>query len=795
MSQAQVSAIAEIVRSENQSVFRRKMASRAAEQVTTRRRSGAIALGIISIAALMRLRSNYDNPISMWVEVGVMITGLIICRRWVYLSDSNPIAFHSMAAFYVAYPVLLDGIFRRLGSGNGMEIVVMSCLAWGGMLSAICGKRLRLVNLSVVCSGFLTLFTTCISDQSIAAVFAYAYAVICLWWLVANQWERLETCAVSQIEYTKTRGLVAVAIGGLILLVTTWSVAGRIPVLRKLTTELMPTSGGTSQRDSAAHSGVGDGDALIAARNHPSSFGAVETDMFLDSEQPSLFDIFSDEFGEPAKIKKTEQSQALAPKKQVEENEAKAAEANRSGRQSFSTDRVAPNLKDAPKDLLQNALLFWSGPVGVRLAVERFDAFDGIEWQKSEASEVAAEKPSNPTAVPIDDRTWFKPTGRFVHGSLSPFVGATSEAIKFTRYRSPIIPTHSGMQMWCIDDLTREDLFSYTVDDCLVMPGREHVPDYTVVRFIGSEMYLDQIEHLMKNCSPRLPTIVNIVGVEHDLQQLARTYAGDIPRGWKQVSEVVRRVRLEFSLSDSTDSADQSKSPLEKFLHDRKGPSYMFATATAQMLKQLGYETRLAVGFYVNPKQQQFGQRDTSVLASDAHVWVELNAGHDYWLPLEPTPGYRVPQYTASLWYRIVEARVTIALCCCTFFSLAATLYILRRVFAEAIFQSMWLIVARMNDRRRIAWLRWVLDFRLRWAGKSRPAHVPLRNWLIQLIAADVRANVGQIQIVLNESDRLYFGGLAQMSEDGRTALRQAWRALTIQRLLNCQKVLRVLQA
>ena len=101
----------------------------------------------------------------------------------------------------------------------------------------------------------------------------------------------------------------------------------------------MPTSGETGDKDSAARSGVGNGDALIAARDHASTFGAVETDLFLDSEKPSLFDVFSEEFGEPRKTTRTEKAQALSPN-ETRSDEGKFAEANRStGNDAFSTQR------------------------------------------------------------------------------------------------------------------------------------------------------------------------------------------------------------------------------------------------------------------------------------------------------------------------------------------------------------------------------------------------------------------------------------------------------------------------
>ncbi len=63
--------------------------------------------------------------------------------------------------------------------------------------------------------------------------------------------------------------------------------------------EIMPTSGGSSYAQRGARSGVGDGDALVAAQQNANSFGNVDTDLFVDSPEPSLYDMFSEQFGEP----------------------------------------------------------------------------------------------------------------------------------------------------------------------------------------------------------------------------------------------------------------------------------------------------------------------------------------------------------------------------------------------------------------------------------------------------------------------------------------------------------------
>lgn len=778
-------------------VYRRQVSGNNASQVTARRRRGALLLSAIAIAALLRLRSNYDSPLALVVETMLIVLTVAvgawqIPRRW-------PASTRALAIFssvVVSMPWLLDVIFRRFGSGNGTEIVMLGSLAWGAVLTAIFGKQSRTLSLSVVCSGFLTLFTTCISDHSIAAWFAYSYAFLCMWWLITNQWERLETCAATHIEASGTRRIVSVLLAAIVLVISTWSVAGRIPVLRQLQAELMPTSGGSSGKDAAARSGVGDGDAVVAARQHASSFGAVDTDFFLDSEQPSLFDLFSDEMGKPRKIKRQERAQALAPQQAINQD-SKIAQANRSSSQSFSTSRSAPRKKQALNDLRHSAIMFWSGPAGERLAVERFQKFDGVEWtHELPTSGVQPATSTTPTPVVIGDRTWFKPPGRFVDGSLSPFVGATAEALKFTRFRSPIIPTRAGLQMWCIDDLTMADFFRFTAEDCLEMPEREHVPDYTVVRFVGSHMMLDRIEQLLTNCAPRTaPEFRPPTALEQQMKQLANEYAGDLPRGWAQVQAIIEGLRRDFQLAEvekqgtlmDVSQAVEQELPLQSFLDQRRGPDYLFATAASEMLRQLSFETRLAIGFYANPQHREFGKTEIAILPRDAHVWLEINAGHDYWLPLEPTPGFLPPSYTASLYYRMVQAKATIAWVACGLLATIVGLYLLRRFLFEMAFQMLGSFAFLLRDRQRIIWWRWVLDRRLWLAGKSRPSNASLRSWLMSQVGNLETQQLSHLDKLLNESDRIFFGGASRLTNEGQAALRHAWRQLTVHALLRDQ--------
>src|SRR5438067_13749267 len=66
--------------------------------------------------------------------------------------------------------------------------------------------------------------------------------------------------------------------------------------------EWLPTSGGTGGYDPFTRGGVNDGDDEVKGDNARST-GMTQSDTFLDSPLPSLYDMFNDRYGEPFKPK------------------------------------------------------------------------------------------------------------------------------------------------------------------------------------------------------------------------------------------------------------------------------------------------------------------------------------------------------------------------------------------------------------------------------------------------------------------------------------------------------------
>src|SRR5690349_15992013 len=110
----------------------------------------------------------------------------------------------------------------------------------------------------------------------------------------------------------------------------------------------VPTSGGTGDHDPFARSGLNDGDDEVKGRNARST-GMVESDVFLDSPLPSLYDMINDQFGEPFKPQDRERAIALDGKTNVIESAKPPADNLRPDR-DFPVTRNSPRQPRDPAD-------------------------------------------------------------------------------------------------------------------------------------------------------------------------------------------------------------------------------------------------------------------------------------------------------------------------------------------------------------------------------------------------------------------------------------------------------------
>lgn len=767
------------------------------------RRRGAALMAVIALLGLFFRRWDYDHPGMMIGEAlsGACLLGLafrfsrvgqpaqtswspanrsISKPQSAQLNWTNQRLMPLLVALLLLLPWLADWVGRWLSAGNGIEILMLGSLAWGAISAALVSTESRTISLSVVCSGFLTLFTTFISDTQQATWFAYTWGVLCLWWLVADHWERVQCQAATEIRGSGQHRFMALAAGCAAFVLVGALVSNRIPVLHKLQMELLPTSGGTSMKDSVGR-GVGNGDALVAARNHPTSFGAVETDMFLESSKPSLFDVVGDEMGKPQRTRRAERAQAIRGD-DIQIAAGKFSEANQSSSGSdFSTQRSAPRQREKPNNIVRDSLMFWVGKPGAHLAAERFTDFDGVDW--TNPPETLDRKPwQQPKVQMVDQQTWFYASQASFPTQNNPYVGAIAEAVKFTRFRSPNIPSRSGLQMWSVDLLDRPDFFALDANGVLFMPDRLHVPDYTVVRMIGSRIDQQRVEQMLAN-KPRHAQPSQLDSNCREL--MAKILHDNVPedaQGWSQVAAVIDCLRTGYHYDRDwrPDMPEDEQTPLLQFLRARRGPSYLFATAAAQMLNHLGHETRLVTGFYVNRHNWLAAQRETAILPSDAHVWLEINVGQGYWIPLEPTPGFDPEPVAIGWWYAIKKAFLPIAVFIMAMVSGLATIYLARRLVLECLCQVSRLMALLVSHRYRIAWLAWLLDARCHLSGVPRKTGDVLRAHLQSVLGDRLPLELNeQLHRCLLAADRVCFGGQLHLSQDDQDAVDTVWRNLT----------------
>ncbi len=571
-----------------------------AHLILERRRFGAVALAVVALIALLRLRGSCET----WLSIGSeLVVQLAIMAGWWLLVGRHQLlaARHAKAnqqlilvgALLAIVPWCLQIVMRLLGQGTGLELIAMSSFAWTTLLAALCVQRRRALGTSVVCSGFLTLLATCSSDQSVALLLALLWGGLCLWWLASSNWERAQRCQVSTVIENRWQRPIIVLVGSMVFVLSAWSVAGRFPPAGRLPWEIAPTSGGTSTNDEFARSGVGDGDALVAAREHAASFGAVDSDLMLESKEASLFDLYSDTFGEPFRKQDTERTVALAPQQSEVAQPANMAQSDGASA-SLTTQRRSGASSQSMANRASDALLFWIGRPDSHLALERFSEFDGIQWKPSPTTADLRDTPSRTVnGASVGGRTWFSVTasGWDQTDQSPPFRGALPEAVKIARLRSPRIPTIAGMQSWHIHQVDDGSFFHVDKNDNLTMPGRKSVPEYTIVRYVNREIDLQSLTQIAEHSSQGRPK-----GVDRPTrgQQLAaKTVQGLIDSRmatpWDKASDALALLRNEFRLDRSVDTS-ASSDPLADFFTERVGSDLMFATAAACMLRELGYE-------------------------------------------------------------------------------------------------------------------------------------------------------------------------------------------------------------
>lgn len=489
--------------------------------------------------------------------------------------------------------------------------------------------------------------------------------------------------------------------------------------------EWLHSSGGTLTQSSDARNGVGDGDASTDDGENPESDGG-DGKKFVESHDRSFYDAFTEAYGEPYKPKDVQRAVPLPMQLLVGHQRAKSHQASR----EFALNRKSPKKKFPLKDRAATALLYVTGPTPIHLRLRTFAIFDGDVWHDVDESKTHSE-------LQIERERWLQMGSRADRISAEP----VAHSIKVGAYSDRMVPLPTLTREFRIGLVNRGDFFTQPSAEVIWLSGENakivggEVIETTSDTFDESRITPDLVagashEHLYRWLpdDPRLRAT---------LTEMVSTWTDATGDSWQKVQAIIRRLRTDFVHESIGEGSMPASTDVAEFLtKSRKGPDYLFATAAALLLRELGCSARLAVGYYAGPEHFDPWSRSTPIQSSQLHTWAEvLVAGR--WIPVEPTPGYGVlgPRWT---WFGTIQ---TLAL---TFkelilrhpaVAMAMTLALTalvwcRSMLLDGIFTLAYTLALRFGRKESVPWTRWLFDRRLRLAGRARPTSCSLRRWL-----------------------------------------------------------------
>lgn len=504
----------------------------------------------------------------------------------------------------------------------------------------------------------------------------------------------------------------------------------------------MPLSGGDSYAFPWARDGVGDGENLVTAEKNPQATGPVNSGVFVTSHKPSLYDLFNDLYGEPPKPnnEKRQRTFGLGPQK-LPPTDQHLADSEHAGRE-FSTIRKArPRSRRPTTDLAARALVTLTGPAPAHLRLAVYDAFDGRSWRETLPL----------AATPRDCRLehaggdWMRWQGLPVPSSDT----ADTHAITIGSVRSSVLPLPARADAMRIDKIDRPDFFRTPADDVVTLDGIE-VTAGTTVHAQSLPGGVDAMGAIAVTTPP---------AVDKTVRDEVPAWVGDVleawgidrdpaAAGWPQVSRIVAEIQRRIIRDDAANPPTDCPDTLQHVLTvSHRGRPYDFAGAAAMLLRECGYPTRVVGGLHVSGERRDVRSRRLVAVADDAHVWAEIRDASGRWIPLEPTPGYRlrpptVPWTTRALdglqrlaaWMRARAA--TIAAIGAGLTLLAAAAGFGWRWCVDALATAWWRQAMRRGDVcparaawHLIAWRAWL-------AGCPRRPTETVRDWHRRTLAS-----------------------------------------------------------
>lgn len=699
------------------------------------------ALAVAQVQVLMATSDGHAaGALAIWcVAVGTTAGLAWLARRWDVGHSGPPVALAGalgLAAFGAPWAV------AALDWGRGRDAVPLELMGLAALRNLLVvlaagGAWPRLRDWAALVSVFLTLFCFAMQPSPAVVVLVVVYVVAGAVWLLLSYWSRV----TAHLPATSSRRLpwrgwsFAAALLGAVVVGS--SVAPLAP-LGNLPGWLL-SSGGSLSASGRARSGVNDGSASTDTARNPQSVGFANSNVYLDSPLRSLYDAFNETYGEPQKpTGRVERAIALS-QQPLKSDRGHPPQDLRTGRE-FSTVRQSPPSSSRASAHAANSLVFVEGRVPLHLRVETYDRYDGRVWH-------AAEPTETPLWSTTGHGTWM---GRGQAVAAAWLSGTERHTLKVGQLAGPRVPTPEHLDGFRMGEVHLPEFFRWLHGGVLAMRFQKHVPPGTVVdmttRVVNSRK-LTAHSAIVPVALPSHPAIPSAVLLTHDpeVRSLVDHWTADAAPGWPQVEALIAGLRSHAEHDPAATVPADVSHPVRHFLlESRRGPDYLFATAAALLLPGLGYEARVASGFYAAPERYDASSGQVPVRAGDVHFWVELRARDGSWIVLEPTPGYSLrsppvnygPALAESLRAAVSWAREHSVLLTFVLVASAAGWRWWRAVADAVLTVGWWLSGLWQSADRRVAATLRLIERRAHWCGQARSPSTTLRHWAQQLLDA-----------------------------------------------------------
>ena len=637
---------------------------------------------------------------------------------------------------FVAWPMVEAMLSGLAGGGIPFEVVALRMVL--GAALGLCSQAKecqRDDHFAVVTSAFVIVFATAISAHLAVRIGALLYVGMALAWR--------HTCAQSSFQSVTsgTRRFAAPRIAGILIGMV---VIGATVVLigpRALEARWgwLPASGGTDLYDPFARNGVGDGDALVRAETDASSVAPIaDTQVFLATDTPSLYDMFNDMYGEPSRPKEMERAVAL-PADLTPRDEQQVATSKQAGRE-FSTTREPPQRRGIA-DRESRAVLHLAGRTPVHLRLAAFDVFDGREWYPAQMPE---------DAPPLQMQNSSRAPWLHLRKSTPAATGTAPEhhSLKIVALNAAAIPTLAESTHLKIDRVDRAHYFEWLQPGIVGLQGRTQIPALIVVdlqsQLESSVTIANADVSNGDGSSANRELALPATDCRARLTAIAQQWTANASTDNEAVTAIIERLRHDY-VHDPTAvlSVATTDTVLDFMEHSGRGPDYLFASSAAMLLRALGYRTRVVSGFYAAPDRYDRRSGLTPVLPEDVHFWLEVRGASGDWIPFEPTPGYELLQ--PRLTWRQMFANMADA------FTMGVARHRIWFVVGIPALALSYRSRFRLADSlSNVAWSNWtricpeavevstlrLLDWRSTWAGNRREPGTTLQQWLNQMPAS-----------------------------------------------------------